>query len=206
MPCRIETFAPIREEEEIMRFQRVSSKCATTEGRGGNLGNRSGWPRPPVALIGVALLIPGLITTAHAATCESLAGLKLATTTISAAQLVPAGAFKPPAGSATGPVQTLFKGMPAFCRVQGVLKPSTDSYIEFEVWLPVSAWNGKYQGTGNGGFTNPNILISAVARMADARRCSRLNAIRPIMTALLPARQPISGPITLADSCGTPRR
>ena len=50
--------------------------------------------------IGVALLSPGLITAARAATCESLAGLKLATTTISSAQTVPAGAFKLPSGRA----------------------------------------------------------------------------------------------------------
>ena len=38
------------------------------------------------------------------------------------------------------------------CRVQGVLTPSADSHIEFEVWLPTTGWNGKYLGTGNGGF------------------------------------------------------
>src|SRR5262245_16294153 len=27
-----------------------------------------------------------------------------------------------------------------------------DSHIEFEVWLPTSGWNGKYEGVGNGGF------------------------------------------------------
>jgi Tannase and feruloyl esterase len=32
-----------------------------------------------------------------------------------------------------------------------VLKPSVDSDIKFEVWLPPeSVWNGKYQGVGNG--------------------------------------------------------
>src|SRR5262249_5840101 len=39
-----------------------------------------------------------------------------------------------------------------FCRVQGVMQPSRDSHIEFEVWLPASGWNGKYLGAGNGGF------------------------------------------------------
>jgi feruloyl esterase len=41
--------------------------------------------------------------------------------------------------------------LPAFCRVQGVIRPSNDSHIEFEVWLPMSAWNGRYLGVGNGG-------------------------------------------------------
>ena len=84
------------------------------------------------------------------------AGLKVKDATISASE-VAAGAFAPPSGSAAA-----FKGLPAFCRVQGVLKPSGDSNIEFEVWLPLSGWNGKYQGTGNGGFAG-SIQYAALA-------------------------------------------
>ena len=44
-------------------------------------------------------------------------------------------------------------GLPAFCRVQGVSKPSADSDIRFEVWLPQpAAWNRKFLSTGEGGF------------------------------------------------------
>ena len=32
------------------------------------------------------------------------------------------------------------------------LRPSSDSEIKTEVWLPVSAWNGKFMTVGNGGF------------------------------------------------------
>lgn len=40
-----------------------------------------------------------------------------------------------------------------FCRVRGVITPSSDSNINFEVWLPPPPeWNGKYEGVGNGGF------------------------------------------------------
>jgi len=40
-----------------------------------------------------------------------------------------------------------------FCRVRGVIRPTGDSDIRIEVWLPpAAAWNGKYQGVGNGGF------------------------------------------------------
>jgi feruloyl esterase len=46
----------------------------------------------------------------------------------------------------------IFKSLPAFCRVKGVIAPSGDSHIEFEVWLSASGWNGKYMGAGNGGF------------------------------------------------------
>jgi feruloyl esterase len=54
----------------------------------------------------------------------------------------------PQQSGSVGAFNTLF----AFCRVQGVIKPSADSHIEFEVWLPASGWNGKYVGVGNGGF------------------------------------------------------
>ena len=36
--------------------------------------------------------------------------------------------------------QTL-TNLPSFCRVQCVSKPSSDSNIYFEVWLPTDTWN-----------------------------------------------------------------
>jgi len=43
--------------------------------------------------------------------------------------------------------------IPAHCRVQLDLKPSSDSMIKMELWLPpVDKWNGKFMGVGNGGF------------------------------------------------------
>jgi feruloyl esterase len=42
--------------------------------------------------------------------------------------------------------------IPAHCRVQLVLKPSADSLINMELWLPTQNWNGKFMGVGNGGF------------------------------------------------------
>ncbi len=41
---------------------------------------------------------------------------------------------------------------PAFCRVAATLRPSADSDIRVEVWLPLSGWNGKYLGVGNFGW------------------------------------------------------
>ena len=38
------------------------------------------------------------------------------------------------------------------CRVTATLKPSSDSDIKVEVWLPAAGWNGKLQGVGNGGW------------------------------------------------------
>ena len=94
--------------------------------------------------IAVAWIVAGGLPVA-AATCESLSQLSLPAAAITSAQSVPAGSFTPPNAK---PIENL----PAFCRVTGVLKPSADSHIEFEVWLPASGWNGKLQGVGNGGF------------------------------------------------------
>ena len=93
------------------------------------------------------LLIAVIMATAPvgARTCEDLARMALADTTITMAQSVPAGTFTPPEGK---PIEKL----PAFCRVTGVIKPSSDSQIQFEVWMPSSGWNGKFHGVGNGGF------------------------------------------------------
>ncbi|HEX5082070.1 MAG TPA: tannase/feruloyl esterase family alpha/beta hydrolase [Blastocatellia bacterium] len=87
------------------------------------------------------------VVSVSAATCEGLADLKLPNTTITSAQSVAAGAFTPSANAA-GP----YKDLPAFCRVAGVIKPSSDSEIKFEVWMPSANWNGKFHGIGNGGF------------------------------------------------------
>ncbi len=46
----------------------------------------------------------------------------------------------------------VFKKLPAFCRVVAMSKPTADSNIRIEVWLPLSGWNGKFMGIGNGGF------------------------------------------------------
>ena len=81
--------------------------------------------------------------------CGSLSRLKLAHTTITSAKSVAAGPFTPPV-SPMGPPHAM--NLPAFCRVQGTIKPSADSDIRFEVWLPARDWNGKFDGVGNGGF------------------------------------------------------
>ena len=41
-----------------------------------------------------------------------------------------------------------------FCRVQGVARPSPDSEIKFEVWIPAAAkdWSGRFKLNGTGGY------------------------------------------------------
>jgi feruloyl esterase len=82
-----------------------------------------------------------------AGSCESLSTLSLPNVTITTAQSVARGAFQPPGGGA----QTT-RSLPAFCRIAATLKPTSDSDIKIELWLPASGWNGKYQAVGNGAF------------------------------------------------------
>ncbi|MDX2034193.1 MAG: tannase/feruloyl esterase family alpha/beta hydrolase [Blastocatellia bacterium] len=99
-------------------------------------------------IISILLVAAGLMCSApaKAASCESLRELKLPDTTITLAEALAAGGFtKPPGGAA-------FAKLPAFCRVTGVIKPTSDSEIKFEVWMPSADWNGRFHGIGNGGF------------------------------------------------------
>ncbi len=107
----------------------------------------------------LALTAPALGRAASPrASCGSLAKLALPHATITLAQPVAVGEFKaPPHGlnffsafNLAGHVQQ--GSNPAFCRVAATLKPSADSDIRIEVWLPQSGWNGKFVGVGSFGW------------------------------------------------------
>lgn len=100
------------------------------------------------ALCGLAVL-PLVCQQAFAepAKCESLAQLKVDHGEITAAQSVAAG---PLAVQGFMGVQKI--DVPAFCRVQATLRPTADSDIRIEVWLPASGWNGRLEAVGNGGL------------------------------------------------------
>jgi len=82
-----------------------------------------------------------------AETCESLKSLSLPNTTILSAALVPVGPFTPEPTPAMQRRLT-FELSAVACRVAGVIEP----HVNFEVWMPASGWNGKFQGVGGGGF------------------------------------------------------
>src|SRR4051812_28988858 len=110
----------------------------------------------PLILLGAI----AVATPASAATpCADLSKLSLPNATITVAQSVAAGAFTAPAGRGGG---NPFADLPAFCRVAATLKPSADSDIKIEVWMPSNGWNGKFQAVGNGGW-NGNIDQNALA-------------------------------------------
>ena len=99
--------------------------------------------------LAAALVIAFSVASADAApNCENLTGLTLANTTITAAKSL-SGSFTPPEG---GRGNRAIENLPAFCQVHGLLKPTPNSQIHFEVWLPAENWNGKLQVVGNGGL------------------------------------------------------
>ena len=112
---------------------------------------------PAVALSG-SLLLSGTLAVAQAASgssdkCEALAKLDLPNVTITTASAVATGTFAGPKQPFTGrDLSDFYKKLPAFCRVVAHAKPSPDSDIVIEVWMPMTGWNGKLQGLGNGGF------------------------------------------------------
>lgn len=110
-----------------------------------------------------ALLIFGH-TPVFAASCESLTSLSWPDATITSAASVAAGAFAPP-GGAQGRQAALFQGLGAFCRVALTAKPSSDSDIRIEVWMPATGWNNNLRGVGNvglGGSIDLNALATTV--------------------------------------------
>src|SRR5258708_778739 len=70
--------------------------------------------------------------------CADLkAAVSIPDTTITLAELRPAGANPNPVGTLPVPI----------CRVVGVTKPA----VQFEVWMPSTGWNAKFQMVANGG-------------------------------------------------------
>lgn len=111
-----------------------------------------------LGVVGLAVVVSGMFAgparAAAGQSCDALAKTKLDHATVMSAEMVAAGTFAPPAGLPvwmTGD-PAFYKMVPAFCRVKIESKPTPDSDIKIEVWLPASGWNGKFRGQGNGGF------------------------------------------------------
>ena len=140
----------------------------------------------------IALVVLGAAAAA-ATPCENLTSLKLSDATITSAVVIPEG--PPPArggggggggargggargggarggGNAVAPPATPAPppaSIPAHCQVLLDLKPSSDSLIKMELWLPTQNWNGKFMGVGNGGFAG-----SIQGRTGDMPQALRL--------------------------------
>ena len=91
---------------------------------------------------------------AAAPSCERLVSLALANAKVTSAVTVPPGTFTPLTGLPAwiGGDPSMFKQLPALCRVMAEARPTADSDIKIEVWMPVSGWNGRFLAQDNGGF------------------------------------------------------
>ena len=103
------------------------------------------------------------------ADCSSLKSLQLPETTITGAYEVSHGEGIPV------PMPGMSK-LPGICRVTGLLRPTSDSVIHFEVWMPKEHWNERILDVGNGGFAGSigygqmagNVLRGYVTSGSDA--------------------------------------
>ena len=69
--------------------------------------------------------------------CADLTTLALPHATVTSSAMAAAGEF--------GTLEN-------FCRIAATLKPTEDSEIRIEVWLPAESWNGNLQSVGNGAW------------------------------------------------------
>jgi feruloyl esterase len=79
--------------------------------------------------------------------CEGLKSLSTPQATITTAEFVAAGA--PQAARGRGAQGA---PLPAHCKVAVTLKPTADSEIGMELWMPAENWNGKFLAVGNGAW------------------------------------------------------
>lgn len=105
----------------------------------------------------LCLCLPAMASSG--AKCNELARTALPNATIDLAETVEAGSFVLPPGNNDPRSQSTIKALPhgygslpAFCRVTATLRPTTDSDIKVEVWMPESGWNRKFNAVGNGGW------------------------------------------------------
>ena len=113
------------------------------------------WQKLVVLFIFLITSLSGSGTGNSADVFKEIKEIKLPGLTITEVQDVPAGTF-------TTPGKKTIDGLPSFIRVAMVSKPSADSYIRIEVWLPKENWNGRFLGTGNGGGAG-GIVYGALA-------------------------------------------
>jgi feruloyl esterase len=116
-----------------------------------NLARGSGGVLLAVAAMLPVILLAAPVRVVAAGSCENLAGLQMPATSITRTEVVPAGA-------------TPFNTPRSFCRVLVTMRPTSDSDIKVEVWLPIDGWNGRFQAVGNGDAAG----VISYAAMTDA--------------------------------------
>ena len=79
--------------------------------------------------------------------CESLTAFGFPDTTINSATSQPGGPYVAPDAW-----HLAFTNLPPYCQVSATIRPTSDSNINVQVWMPTQRYNGRYLGTGNGGY------------------------------------------------------
>lgn len=87
------------------------------------------------------------VAVAKACNPDSFADLKLENAAVTSVASVAANSYQPAGRS------TPFTNLAAFCLVKGEARPTSDSLVNFELWVPQEGWNGKLVTTGNGGYS-----------------------------------------------------
>ena len=84
--------------------------------------------------------------------CEGLASLQISNVTSAKACNPRSNRVVTSMGTIFGPTRNLEVTVPV-CRVVAFAAPTSDSHLNFEVWLPPAAsGNGKFEAVGNPGF------------------------------------------------------
>ena len=115
------------------------------------------------ASLGLGMLAASVLGQASAATavartsaapanaCSALTSLKLTNTTVVSATEDTSGKFTIPSGQPGA--GTVLTSLPAFCAVALIqANPPAHDQVHVEVWLPLTTWDGDFQGVGGGSF------------------------------------------------------
>ena len=100
------------------------------------------------ALALCALTIWSIGAAAHSGDCGWVIKIKIDHASVTSAEIVTAGSAVRSSGRDELPPAKF-----DFCRVLVTSRPTADSEIRFELWVPSGGdWNGKFEQVGNGGF------------------------------------------------------
>jgi feruloyl esterase len=105
---------------------------------------------PSLAIASVMLMSCIALDPATAGTptsCTSLTAFAFPNTTINSVTEMPGGPYVAP-----DTWHLAFTNLPPYCMVSATIAPTSDSSIGVQVWMPMQRYNGRYLGTGNGGY------------------------------------------------------
>src|SRR4051794_4453268 len=143
MPCAISCIEKTAKQTQLRRRMPPSRPSALYSDESSIVPKATMARELMLCIFVVATFAP---VTLHAESCQALSKLASPSVSIVLAQPVDAGTFTPSGGT------DKFPGLPSFCRITATIKPTSDSDIGIEVWLPASNWNGRFLAVGSGGW------------------------------------------------------